>query len=87
VLPGGKLVVVESGYLAGSWHFTDHCIGSVIRFAGVSLGDAVDMASARPRELLRLPPRTLEVGQPAELVLFDWEEGSDFRVHETLTVG
>jgi N-acetylglucosamine-6-phosphate deacetylase len=38
------------------------------------------MASARPRELLGLPPRKLEAGEPADLVLFDWEEGGDFRV-------
>lgn len=85
VLQGGKLVVVDSGFLAGSWHFTDHCVGNAIRFAGVSLREAVEMASVRPRELLRLPPRTLEAGQPAELVFFDWIEGGDFRVRETLT--
>ena len=60
---------------------------NVIRFAGVSLRDAVDMAGARPRKLLRLPPLTLEVGQPAALVLFDWEEGGDFRVRETIISG
>ena len=51
ILPGGKLVVAGTPFLAGSWHFTDRCIGNVIRFAGVSLRAAVDMASARPREL------------------------------------
>jgi N-acetylglucosamine-6-phosphate deacetylase len=80
VVPEGKIVVAGSGYLAGSWAFTDRCIGTVIRFAGVSLQEALDMAGARPRELLGLPPRKLEAGAPAELVLFDWEEGADFRV-------
>src|SRR5262249_267289 len=36
VRPEGKIVVPASGYLAGSWAFTDRCIGNVIRFAGVS---------------------------------------------------
>jgi N-acetylglucosamine-6-phosphate deacetylase len=84
ILPEKKVVVPGTAYLAGSWAFTDLCIGNVIRMAGVSLADAVDMAGARPRELLRLPPRRLEVGQPAELVLFDWKEGGDFQVRDTV---
>jgi N-acetylglucosamine-6-phosphate deacetylase len=84
ILPEKKVVVPGTAYLAGSWAFTDLCIGNVIRMASVSLADAIDMAGARPRELLRLPPRQLEVGQPAELVLFDWKEGGDFQVRETI---
>ena len=33
---------------------------------------------------LGLPPRRLQAGDPAELVLFDWEEGGEFRVVSTL---
>jgi N-acetylglucosamine-6-phosphate deacetylase len=84
VLPEGKIVVAGTTFLGGSWAFTDRCVGNVMRFAGVSLREAVDMAGARPRELLGLPPRCLEAGQPAELVLFDWEEGGDFRVREVV---
>jgi N-acetylglucosamine-6-phosphate deacetylase len=82
--PAGKVVVPGTSYLAGSWAFTDLCVGNVIRFAGVSLADAVDMAGALPRQLLGLPPRPLEVGQPAELVLFDWHEGDDFQPRATI---
>ena len=85
VLPGGKVVVPGTSYLAGSGAFTDHCVGTAIRFAGISLREAVDMASARPRELLRLPVRALEAGATTDLVLFDWEEGGEFRVRQTLT--
>jgi N-acetylglucosamine-6-phosphate deacetylase len=87
VLPESKICVVDSGYLAGSWAFTDRCVGNVIRFAGVSLRDAVDMAGARPRELLGLPPRRLEPGCAADLVLFDWQEGGDLRVRGTVVEG
>jgi N-acetylglucosamine-6-phosphate deacetylase len=80
VLPEGKIIVSGTSYLAGSWAFIDRCIGNVMGLAGVTLAEAVDMAGARPRELLGLPPRRLEAGMPAELVLFDWEEGGDFRV-------
>ncbi len=87
VLPQGKIVVSGTSYLAGSWAFTDLCIGNAIRFAGVSLGEAVDMAGARPRQLLGVPPRRLQAGDPADLVLFDWEPGSDFRVAATMVGG
>ena len=65
ILPNGKIVVAASGYLGGSGAFTDLCVGNVIRFAGVSLREAVDMAGARPRELLGLPARPLAAGAPA----------------------
>jgi N-acetylglucosamine-6-phosphate deacetylase len=75
VLPSGKIVVAGTPFLAGSGHFTDACVGNVIAMAGVSLRDAVEMATARPRQLLGLPVPTLEVGQPADLVVFEWEPG------------
>lgn len=84
VLPNGKIVVAGTPFLAGSGHFTDVCVGNVIRFAGVSLADAVDMATTRPRQLLGLPVPTIEVGQPAELVLFDWQPGGEVQVREHL---
>jgi N-acetylglucosamine-6-phosphate deacetylase len=88
VLPEGKIVVAESGFLAGSWSFTDRCIGQVIRDAGVSLKEAIDMASTRPRELLKLPIHTLEVHQPADIVLFDWNEAAgEFRPKATVIRG
>jgi N-acetylglucosamine-6-phosphate deacetylase len=87
VRPEGKVVVSGTTFLAGSAVFTDVCVGNVIRFAGVSLADAVDMAGARPRDLLGLPPRRLEPGMPADLVLFDWQPGGDFRVIATVLGG
>jgi N-acetylglucosamine-6-phosphate deacetylase len=88
VLPEGKIVVAESGFLAGSWAFTDRCIGQVVRDAGVSLREAVDMASVRPRELLGLPVHSLEVGQPADIVLFDWNGSScEFRPQAIIVGG
>ena len=84
VLPEGKVVMPGTSYLAGSWAFTDACVGNVIQFAGVTLREAIDMASVHPRELLGLPSRALETGQPADLILFDWEPGSNLRVIQTL---
>jgi dihydroorotase-like cyclic amidohydrolase len=55
-----------------------------MRLGGVCLLDAIDMAGARPRELLGLSPRILAVDEPADLILFDWEEGESLNVRETL---
>jgi len=87
VLPGGKIVVPGSCYLAGSGVFTDTCVGNVIRFTGVSLADALDMAGARPRQLLGLPTPRLVAGEPADLVLFDWEPDGDLQIMTTLVRG
>jgi N-acetylglucosamine-6-phosphate deacetylase len=87
VQAGGKIVVAGTPYLAGSGVFTDHCVGHVLRFSGVTLADALDMASARPRELLGLPERRLQVGEVADLVLFDWQPGGAFRVVATVLAG
>lgn len=83
ILPAGRIIVPDTANLAGSWAFTDLCVGNVIRFAGVSLSDAIDMASARPRELLGLTVPKIQAGEPAELVLFNWVEGGDFSVTVT----
>ena len=77
-------MVAGTPYLAGSGHFTDVCVGNVIRMAGVMLAEAIDMASAQPRRLLGLPVTTIEVGQPADLMLFDWEEGGELGVCQVL---
>src|SRR5262249_39823082 len=70
VRPDGKIVVHGSGYLAGSGAFTEQCLATLLALGEVALGDAVDLATAQPRRLLGLPPRELEPGQPAELILF-----------------
>lgn len=77
VLANGKVVVPGTPFLAGSGCFTDVCVGNVARMAGLSLRDAVEMATVRPRELLGLPVPTIAVGEPDDLVVFDWEPGGE----------
>ena len=84
VLPTGKVVLSGTPFLAGSGVFTDACIPVAMRAAGVSLPEAIDMAGARPRELLGLPPWELTAGSRSPLMLFDWEPGRPFVVRELL---
>jgi N-acetylglucosamine-6-phosphate deacetylase len=84
VLPGNKVVVPGTPFLAGSGVFTDACIGFAMRDGGLSLREAFDMAGARPRALLGAEPRPLAEGAVADLVLFDWN--ADGPVNVTGTV-
>jgi N-acetylglucosamine-6-phosphate deacetylase len=84
VLASGKIVVPNTPFLAGSGVFTDACVSKVIEMTGVGLADAIDMASARPRELLGLPVYGLEVGDPAKLMLFDWKPGGEIEVRNVV---
>jgi N-acetylglucosamine-6-phosphate deacetylase len=87
VLAEGKIVLADTGFLGGSWVFTDSCIGHVIEDAGVLLSEAIDMATTRPRELLGLPPVRLGPGSAADLVLFDWQPGGRVTVTSTIVRG
>ena len=87
ILPTGRIVVPGTSFLAGSSAFTDHCVGTAVRIAGATLAEAVDMAGARPRQLLGLPVPRLEAGAEADLVLFDWQPGGDLAVTRTLVAG
>jgi N-acetylglucosamine-6-phosphate deacetylase len=74
----GKVVVPGTSYLAGSGVFTDTCIGWAVRHAGVSLREAIDMASVRPRELLGLSAGL------TDLLVFEYEPGGELRVTATM---
>jgi N-acetylglucosamine-6-phosphate deacetylase len=87
VLPNGRIVVPGTTFLAGSGVFTDACIGHLLSLGEVSLADAIDMASARPRLLLGLESQLLRVGDTADLVLFDWQKDGAFRVVATVIAG
>jgi N-acetylglucosamine-6-phosphate deacetylase len=56
----------------------------LVRDAGVSLKDAVGMAASRPRQLLGLPENSLDVGDLADVVVFDWEPGGVIIVRQVV---
>jgi N-acetylglucosamine-6-phosphate deacetylase len=87
VLADGKIVVPNTRYLAGSGAFTDICIATVLCQTQVPLSEAIDMAGARPRELLGLKPLRLQAGDPADLILFDWNNGGSFCITRTVVAG
>ena len=83
-------VRMEGGRLAGSALLMDRAIGNVIRLAGVSLRDALTMATRNPARAGRIPQRQrgLAVGERADLVRFRFDEdASEVRILEVYVGG
>jgi len=86
VLQSGKLVIAgQRELLAGASEPIGTGIVNVVRFAGVSLAEAVRMAVDHPARLLGIEPGNLQGGDPADLVLFDL--GERFDVRATVVAG
>jgi N-acetylglucosamine-6-phosphate deacetylase len=93
ILPNGRLVVAgQTELLAGAALPIGAGVANVMHFAGVTLAEAVRMATDHPARLLNLAPGGLDVGDPADLVLFDLvpAESNDppqFEVRATISGG
>lgn len=89
ILDNGKLVVAgQRELLAGSAQETDTCVANVIEFAGVSLKDAIDMASKNPARLLGHEVVRLRRGSLADLMLFRIPaEGKRLAIETTIASG
>jgi N-acetylglucosamine-6-phosphate deacetylase len=75
VLPNGKLVPAgQPEILAGASFPLHYGVANVMAFAGVDLACAIEMTSLRPARLAGLPGSGLEVGSPADLIVFDMPE-------------
>ncbi|MBS0205262.1 MAG: amidohydrolase family protein [Planctomycetes bacterium] len=89
ILENGKLVVAgQRELLAGSAQETDTCVANVIEFAGVSLKDAVDMASKNPARMLGYEVVRLRRGSLADLMVFRIPpEGKRLEIEATIAGG
>lgn len=77
ILPDGRLVIAgQDQLLAGASLPLTAGIANVMRFAEVSLADAIAMVTCNPAQLLRLESHNWCVGQRADLVLFDTDQAS-----------
>ncbi len=86
----GSVRLVDGKRLAGSALLMDRAIGNTIRLAGVSLRDAVTMATRNAARVGRiaLRQRGLATGERADLVRFRYdEEARELRVAETYVGG
>ncbi len=93
ILADGRIVVAgQREMLAGASRPIGTGIANSMRFAGVDLATAVDMATSHPLRAIGLPPAELAAGQPADLVLFHIEHDArqaptDLRIEQTIAGG
>jgi N-acetylglucosamine-6-phosphate deacetylase len=84
VLASGKIVLPGTPFLAGSGVFTDACVSGAVRNGGVTLAEAIDMASVHPRQLFGRPVPEVAVGSEGPFVLFDLSPDGDVQVREVV---
>jgi N-acetylglucosamine-6-phosphate deacetylase len=84
----GRVVLAGQTRLAGSALRMDTGVSNLMRFAGLSLADAVRLGTTNPAVAGRVPGRTrgLEAGERADLILFRLENGS-IRIESTWVGG
>jgi N-acetylglucosamine-6-phosphate deacetylase len=84
----GSVRLLGGTRLAGSALMMDRAIGNVVRLGGVSLRDAITMATRNPARVGRIASRQrgLAVAERADLVRFQYD-GEEVRVIETYVGG
>jgi N-acetylglucosamine-6-phosphate deacetylase len=86
----GSVVLRGGTRLAGSALRMDHAIGNVVRLGGISLRDAIVMATVNAARVGRIQGRQrgLNPGEKGDLVRYLWDEGAKkLTVIETLVNG
>ena len=83
--PDGVVRLPGTPYLAGSALTMDRAVANVRRFAGVTLAQALAMATEHPRRLWPEWPGGLTPGAPADIVLL--RDGERLEVLETIVAG
>ena len=86
----GRVVLRGGDRLAGSALRMDDAIGNVVRMAGVSLTEALTMATRNPARVARIGGRQrgLAAGDRADFVLFRWDaDASKITILETIVGG
>jgi N-acetylglucosamine-6-phosphate deacetylase len=86
----GSVVLRGGTRLAGSALRMDHAIGNAVRLGGISLRDAIVMATVNAARAGRIQARQrgLNPGQKGDLVRYRWDEGAkQLTVLETLVNG
>ncbi len=82
-----RINLAGTPYLAGSALDLVSALGKVMSFAGVTLAEAVAMASTNPALLLGVEAGALEEGAPADLVLLRQDQEGRFEVLQTVVSG
>lgn len=86
----GSVVLLGETRLAGSALRMDHAIGNAVRLGGISIQEALVMATTNPARAGRIAGRQrgLAPGEKADLVRFGWDSAAySLHVYETIVAG
>lgn len=85
VYVAGKEARLESGALAGSTLWMNNAVKNIIEVLGITLEEAVDMATINPARCLKIEDRkgSIAVGKDADFAIID----KDLNVHYTIRGG
>jgi N-acetylglucosamine-6-phosphate deacetylase len=90
VFNDGHLGLPGTGFLAGAAHLLDWDIAHFINFSGHDLASTIPLCTTNPAKLLKLAENfgKLEVGAPANLVLFTFQPGEKrLKILKTIRAG
>lgn len=87
VTEDGRVVMPSQNVLAGASFLITTGIENMMKFTQCSLGEAINMASRNPAELIGLDDRgEIRVGKRADLILFQMEDGK-MEIQQTYVAG
>lgn len=78
VLETGRVCLPGTPYLAGSASEMHEAIGKAVEFSGLTLDEALQLATANPADLIGATGKfgRIEKGEAADFVLFRWDEAA-----------
>lgn len=75
VLPGGKIALAGTPYLAGAGHLLDVCVANALRWTELGMAGIAQCVATNPAQLLDLENTgKVKVGYLADLTLFRYDE-------------
>ena len=90
VFKDGHLGLTDTNILAGAGHLLDWDIAHFIKFTGNNLANTIPLCTINPIKIIKMPHKygKLEVGAPANIVLFRYQSGNDkLKIIRTLCMG
>jgi N-acetylglucosamine-6-phosphate deacetylase len=89
VLPGGKIALAGTPYLAGAGHLLDVCVANALRWTELGMAGIAQSVANNPAQLLDLKNTgSVKVGNLADLTLFrESKEGKPLEIIATMLEG
>lgn len=84
VLPGGKVVLPGTPFLAGAGVLTDACVQFLLENGLLDLPSAMGVSSSAPMNYLGIKAWEIVVGRPSNILLAQSNALKPFKIHGTL---